>query len=337
MDGNTEVTNLHPPKFLNNNHVQTIFTTIFPPKNNLKTKYESDVIILKTKDESGDFLWLDHNPPLAKSDKKAVPYNGYYMVLFHGMEGTSDSHYIVSLAEAALLSGYGVIRVNQRGCGKGEGLSKKGYNAGKTDDVALIENHVYRHYSKKIILCGFSLSANIILKYYGEKRTIRSKFFSAVSPPLDLKRACEHIDSPAGLFYRKVFLDSFKDKFKRGVLMAPKEIKQNAYNAKTMFDFDDLVTAPLFGYKGALDYYKHNSSIHFIHKIKTKGIVIHAMDDPLIPPDTFRSIHWKKISSLTPILTETGGHVGFITRRTDEIPDGKWLNFILLQFFRKLI
>lgn len=337
MDGNTEVTNLHPPKFLNNNHVQTIFTTIFPPKNNLKTKYESDVIILKTKDESGDFLWLDHNPPLSKTDKKAVSYNGYYMVLFHGMEGTSDSHYIVSLAEAALLNGYGVIRVNQRGCGKGEGLSKKGYNAGKTDDVALIENHVYRHYSKKIILCGFSLSANIILKYFGEKRTIRSKFFSAVSPPLDLKRACEYIDSPAGLFYRRVFLDSFKDKFKRGVLMAPKEIKQNAYNAKTMFDFDDLVTAPLFDYKGALDYYKHNSSIHFIHKIKTKGIVIHAMDDPLIPPDTFRSIHWKKIPSLTPILTETGGHVGFITRKTEEIPDGKWLNFILLQFFRKLI
>ncbi|MBP7280492.1 MAG: alpha/beta fold hydrolase [Leptospiraceae bacterium] len=337
MDGNTEVTNLHPPKFLNNNHVQTIFTTIFPPKNNLKTKYESDVIILKTKDESGDFLWLDHNPPLSKTDKKAVSYNGYYMVLFHGMEGTSDSHYIVSLAEAALLNGYGVIRVNQRGCGKGEGLSKKGYNAGKTDDVALIENHVYRHYSKKIILCGFSLSANIILKYFGEKRTIRSKFFSAVSPPLDLKRACEYIDSPAGLFYRRVFLDSFKDKFKRGVLMASKEIKQNAYNAKTMFDFDDLVTAPLFDYKGALDYYKHNSSIHFIHKIKTKGIVIHAMDDPLIPPDTFRSIHWKKIPSLTPILTETGGHVGFITRKTEEIPDGKWLNFILLQFFRKLI
>ena len=58
MDGNTEVINLHPPKFLNNNHVQTIFTTIFPPKNHLKTKYDSDVLILKTKDGSGDFLWL---------------------------------------------------------------------------------------------------------------------------------------------------------------------------------------------------------------------------------------------------------------------------------------
>ena len=291
MDGNTAVINLHPPKFLNNNHLQTIFTTIFPPKNNLKTKYASDVIVLKTKDDSGDFLWLDHNPPLAKSDKKAIPYNGYYMILFHGMEGTSDSHYIVSLAEAALENGYGVIRVNQRSCGRGEGLSKKGYNAGKTDDVALIENHVFRHFSKKIILCGFSLSANIILKYFGEKRTIRSKFFSAVSPPLDLKRACEHIDSPAGIFYRKIFLDSFKDKFRRGVLVAPKHIKDNVYKAKTMFDFDDMVTGPLFGYKGALDYYKHNSSIHYIHKIKTKGIVIHAMDDPLIPPDTFRSTY----------------------------------------------
>lgn len=337
MDGNTEVINLHPPKFLNNSHVQTIFTTIFPPKNNLKTKYESDVFILKTKDDSGDYLWLDHNPPISKSDKKAVPYNGYYIVLFHGMEGSSDSHYIVSLAESALLEGYGVIRVNQRGCGRGEGLSKKGYNAGITEDVAQIESYVYNNFSKKIILCGFSLSANILLKYFGEKRTIRSKFFSAVSPPLDLKRACEHIDSPSGIFYRKIFLDSFKNKFRKGVLVAPEHIKEQAYKANTMFDFDDMVTAPLFGYKGALDYYKQNSSIHYIHKIKTKGIVIHAMDDPLIPPDTFRSINWKKITSLTPILTETGGHVGFITRKTEEIPDGKWLNFILLRFFKKLI
>jgi predicted alpha/beta-fold hydrolase len=245
MDGNTEIINLHPPKFLNNSHIQTIFTTIFPPANNLKTKYDSDVLILKTKDESGDFLWLDHNPPLSKSNKKAIPWNGYYMVLFHGMEGTADSHYIVTLAEAALLQGYGVIRVNQRGCGRGEGLSKKGYNAGKTDDVALIENYVYNNFTKKIILCGFSLSANILLKYFGEKRTIRSKFFSAVSPPLDLKRACEHIDSQAGIFYRKIFLDSFKDKFKRGVLTASTSIKEHAFKAKTMFDFDDMVTAPL--------------------------------------------------------------------------------------------
>lgn len=337
MDGNTEIIKIDPPKFLNNSHVQTIFTTIFPPKNHLKTKYASDVFILKTEDESGDFLWLDHNPPLAKSDKKAVSYNGYYIVLFHGMEGSSDSHYIVSLAEAALLEGYGVIRVNLRGCGRGEGLSKKGYNAGKTDDIAQIENYVYTNFSKKIIMCGFSLSANMILKYFGEKRVIRSKCFSAVSPPLDLKRACEHIDSPAGLFYRKIFLDSFKEKFKKGYLNAHKEIKEHALIAKTMFDFDDMVTAPLFGFKGALDYYKSSSSIHYIQKIKTKGIVIHAKDDPLIPPDSFQSVHWKKNKNLTAILTETGGHVGFITRKTEEIPDGKWINFILLKFFRKLL
>lgn len=316
---------LVPPRFLENNHAQTIFTTIFPPKNLLRTVYPNEVCILKTNDNSGDYLWLDHSPPLTK-------YTGFYLVLFHGMEGSSDSHYIVSLSEAALKKGYGVIRVNMRGCGRGEGMSKKGYNAGLTSDFKLIEDYVYKNFSKNIILAGFSLSANTLLKYLSEK-TSKAKLFSAVSPPFDLKKACEFIDSSKGIFYRNVFLKSFKDKIRKGIYQLDEKKKEKVLSVKTMFDFDDIYTGPSFGFRGALDYYKSSSSISKLYKIKNRGIIIHAEDDPLIKPDIFNSVNWKKLPQIKTILTEKGGHVGFITKKTEQIPNGKWLDYVLLEYY----
>ncbi len=328
---------IEPRKFLQNKHLQTIFTTIFPPKNNLRTLYESEVCILPCNDGSGDYLWLDHSPPILKSihTQKKVKFNGTYLVLFHGMEGSSDSHYIVSLAESALEKGYGVIRVNLRGCGRGEGLSKKGYNAGLITDFKLVEDFVFKKFSRRVILCGFSLTANTLLKYLASNPKSKSIFFSAVSPPLDLKKACEHIDSRKGIFYRKVFLKSFEDKIERGIYQITAIQKERLEFMKTMFDYDDIVTGPNFGFRGALDYYKASSCIHNIYKLKKKGIIIHAEDDPLIPPESFQSIQWKKIPTVTPILTKNGGHVGFITKKSDLIPNGKWLDYILLEYFEK--
>lgn len=326
---------LEPPAFLKNNHVQTIFSTIFPPVNNLRKTYKFEDIILPTSDKTGDSLWIDHNPPLASYDKNAVPYNGYYLILLHGMEGTSDSPYIVSMAEKALLSGYGVVRVNQRSCGRGENLATRCYNAGMTDDIELVENYVYKTLSKNIVLCGFSLSANLVLKYLGENKKTKASLFSAVSPPLDLRKACEFIDSPKGILYRKVFLDSFKEKYKKGIFTASPEIVANAMKVKTMFDFDDLVTSQIFGFKSALDYYKHSSSMYYIPNITTKGILIHAEDDPLVPPDAFKNIPWKKYKNITTLLPAEGGHVGFLTKKTKLIPDGRWLNFVLFEYFKR--
>lgn len=287
-------------------------------------------------DGSGDSLWLEHSPPLSYY-KTAIPYNNHYMVLIHGMEGDSDSHYMVTLAIAALEAGYGVVRVNLRGCGKGEGFSEKIYNAGKSEDIEDVENYVYKNFSKNLIFCGFSLSANMILKYLGEKKRPRIKLFSAVSPPLDLKKCCEHIDSPEGKFYRDRFLTSFKEKIRKGVIHSNPRTVNLVYETKTMFDFDDLFSAPIAGYRGVLEYYKNCSSKNYIKNIEQTGIVIHADDDPLIPADDFLSVEWDSMQNITKILTRGGGHVGFMTDKSDDIPDGRWLNYILMEFFNKNI
>ncbi|MEM7181952.1 MAG: alpha/beta fold hydrolase [Spirochaetota bacterium] len=329
--------NFTPRRFLQGKHIQTIFNVIFPPENKLLSEYYSEDIIIHTADGSGDSLWLEHSPPLETYQKEGKKFNGYYMILIHGMEGDSDSHYMLTLALAAIKNGYGVVRVNLRGCGKGSGFSNSIYNAGKSDDIEEVEAFVYKHYSKKIILCGFSLSANMVLKYLGEKKRPRIQYFSAISPPLDLKKCCEYIDSPRGKFYRERFLRSFKHKIRKGFVYSNPLHKKSIFETKTMFDFDDLYSAPMAGYKGALDYYKQCSSKDFIYDIKQEGIIVHADDDPLVPADQFMHIKWEEIPQVTYILTKGGGHMGFMTDKSIDIPDGRWLNYILLEYFRTLV
>lgn len=337
MERSFEIRSFPRRRFLSNKHSQTIFSSFFPPKNHLKTEYQFQDIYLDIKDGSGDLLCLHHNVPLSTYKKAPIPFNGYYLILIHGMEGSADSHYIVTLGEAALRAGFGIIRMNQRGCGQGEGLSSGIYNAGNSLDIDRVVNYVYDNICKNIIICGFSLSANSILKYLGEKKRNTIKCFSSVSPPLDLKNACDHIDSLKGKFYRDFFLYSFKDKLKRNIIKVPFERKQLALSAESLFDFDDFLTGPMFGYRGALDYYRNCSALQYIYGIETEGIIIHSEDDPLIPSDAFKSVRWGKLKNITPILTEGGGHVGFLTRKSLDIPDGRWLNHILLQFFAEKI
>lgn len=337
MERSFEIKSFTHHRFLKNKHSQTIFSSFFPPKNPLKTEYLYENIFLEMKDSTGDIICLHHNYPLSKYKKAPIPFNGYYLILIHGMEGSADSHYIVTLAEAALKAGFGIIRVNQRGCGEGEGLSSGIYNAGNSDDIERVVKYVYKSICKNLILCGYSLSANSILKYLGEKNREHIQFFSAVSPPLDLKNACDHIDSLKGKFYKDFFLYSFKDKLRRNIIRVSLQKKVQALTAESMFDFDDYLTAPMYGYKGALDYYKDCSALHYIYGISQHGIVIHAEDDPLVPYDGFKSVNWNKLPNILPILTKGGGHVGFLTKKTHDIPDGRWLNHALLQFFAEKI
>lgn len=337
MERSFQIINFPKAKFLKNKHSQTIFSSFFPPKNNLKTSYLYEDIYLETEDDTKDVLVIHHNPPLAIYKKYPVPFNGYHLILIHGMEGSADSHYMVTLGEAALKTGFGVVRMNLRGCGISEGITAKMYNASNSEDIHRVVEYAYSNINHNLILCGFSLSANSVLKYLGETNRKEISYFSAVSPPLDLKKTCDFIDSRKGKFYRNFFLHSFKEKIKRGNIRCNPEWLQNAMQAKTLFDYDDFLTAPMYGYKSALDYYEDCSSINYIYNIPQSGIIIHADDDPIIPSDTFQNIQWNRIPHLTPILTKGGGHVGFLTEKSVDYPDGRWLNHTLLHYFAEKI
>ncbi|RHX84900.1 YheT family hydrolase [Leptospira stimsonii] len=322
-----------PKRFLKGKHLQTVYSTFFPPTNHLRTTYYVEDILIQLSDGSGDAVWLEHNPPLQHYSSPTPKWNGTYIVMIHGMEGTSDSSYLVALAQSALQRGYGCIRMNLRNCGRGQGFSKGTYNIGQTKDVQDVIDFVWEKLSHRIFLSGFSLSASLVLKYLGERRNHKVEAFSSTNPPLDLLKGCEFIDSAEGRFYRDRFVSEFRKKIKNKIIQLPPELEKNAFETKTFFDFDDLVTAPFFGYRGALDYYQDCSSKHYIPEIRHPGIVIHSEDDPVVPPFDWEKIGWENLPHIQTILTPKGGHVGFLTDPTPEIPDGRWLNKIILDYF----
>ncbi|EMJ96179.1 YheT family hydrolase [Leptospira alstonii] len=322
-----------PKRFVKGKHLQTVYNTLFPPKNRLRSSFYFEDILLQLGDGSGDSLWLEHNPPLSLYSSSGPVWNGIYIVMIHGMEGTSDSSYLVGLAQNALLRGYGCIRMNLRNCGRGQGFSKGTYNIGQTKDVQDVIDFVWKKLSHRIFLSGFSLSASLVLKYLGERRNHKVEAFSSTNPPLDLFKGCEHIDSSEGKFYRDRFLAGFRKKIKNKIIQLPPLLEKNAFQTKTFFEFDDRVTAPFFGYKDATQYYQDCSSIRYIPDIRHPGIVIHSEDDPVAPPFDWDKIEWNKLPHIRTILSPKGGHVGFLTDPTPEIPDGRWLNKIILDYF----
>ncbi|EQA43235.1 alpha/beta hydrolase family protein [Leptospira broomii serovar Hurstbridge str. 5399] len=322
-----------PKRFVSGKHAQTIYNTFFPPSNRLRTAYYCEDILLTVSGNSGDTLWLEHNPPIASYKRDSIPWNGTYIVMVHGMEGDSESPYLISLAQSALERGYGTLRMNLRNCGKGRGYAKYSYYAGQSEDLQDVLDFARDSLSAKVFVSGFSLSANLVLKFFGERSDRKALAFSAVSPPLDLAKNCAFIDSLAGRFYREHFLNAFRKKIKEGIVELAPEIRANLGNVKTFFDFDDLITAPTFGYRSALDYYKINSCKNYIRMIRHPGILVHAEDDPVVPIFEWDSIPWENLPNLQVLLTKKGGHVGFLSDRSPAVPDGHWVTKILLDYF----
>ena len=231
--------------------------------------------------------------------------------MIHGMEGCSESHYLLRLSYFALKRGFGTVRVNLRNCGDGLGLANNSYHAGFTSDIESVLEYVYKNISENIILAGFSLSANTVLKYLGEKRRNHyCKVFSCVAPPLNLETSCKNIDSPSKKFYKNYFLKSLKNKVKKSYVQVNEQIFNQIDSVQTMFDFDDKVTANLFGYKNASEYYRINSCESFLPKIQNRGLILHSLDDPIIFVKD-----WLKKKELNPkldfIFSKKGGHIGF--------------------------
>lgn len=324
-----------PRRFLEGKHLQTVYNVLFPPDNTLEEDFYCEGLVVPTRDSSGDHIWLEHNPPISEIKKNSIPWNGHYLVLIHGMEGSSESHYMVSIGKEALLRGYGVIRMNLRNCGKGLGLARMPYNAGQSEDLDMVLDYVRKHFTYKIFVSGFSLSANLVLKFFGEKRSPKTIAFSATSPPLDLKRSCDFIDSKAGLFYRTHFLATMKEKVESGIYEIPKSMLERVLKARTFFDFDEFFTAPMSGYKNVLEYYHTCSSIYYLSNISIPGLVIHANDDPVVPSHVWREINWNAFPNIETVLTEQGGHVGFISDPSPDNPEGRWLPKIIVDFFDK--
>ncbi|SJZ69318.1 hypothetical protein SAMN02745174_01282 [Cetobacterium ceti] len=306
------------PAFLfKNKHINTCYPTLF---RKVHVDYSRERIVTPDNDFL-DIDWVKNN-------------NNKLLILCHGLEGSSESPYMKGMAKYYSALGWDILAMNYRGC-SGE-LNKQPifYNCGFTKDLEyLIE--INSHYDK-IALSGFSLGANIILKYLGERKKYPKNLLCAavVSPPMDMEACSKRIKSFSNALYKTKFLKTLKEKVIEKNKLYP-GIYRDAVNLKRfsmvseLDEFDDIFTAPIHGYLDAHEYYEKNSSLFLLDNIKIPTYILTPLDDPIMANSCYPYEKCNKNEFLTFETPEYGGHVGF-SKLND---DAYWHEEKISEFF----
>jgi len=305
----------------------------------------TEKLIIPCDDESGDRLLFYVERYHRSASVPAV-------VLVHGLEGDAHSGYILILARKLLAAGFHVLRLNMRTCGDGLHIARNAYNAGLTLDLQTILVFARKFLSERVAVVGFSLGANVVLKYFGEdqeernrqreflrtppqKGAIRDRLaetFVAVSPPLDLRSSCHKIDSSTMGIYRMNFIAEMKRSILEKNYTLPFDPEKELPEIRTIFDMDHSFTAPMAGFRTALEYYATASARRYVEKIETPGLVLHAEDDPMISMEGWQNVNWQKVPHIQSVLTREGGHLGWYAKKHPLFRDRRWMDYMVVNY-----
>lgn len=294
-----------PAWWLRNAHAQTIWGKVARRPGKHRTRSEC----VTTPD--GDSLELHHLDPVA-SDAPRV-------LLLHGLEGSPRSHYIAGVFGEARRRGWGATLLMFRGCGSAVNIARRFYHSGETSDVGFVFEMLSRRWpNTQWLLAAVSLGGNVLLKWLGELGELRSpniRAAAAVSVPFDLEAGARHISHGFARVYDRNFLRSLRRKAISKLARYPDLFDRNALDrARTIFDFDDVVTAPVHGFADAVDYYSRSSSIGFLENIRVPTLLLSAGDDPFLPSEVLTRVKRLSVRNAALVLefTRHGGHVGFV-------------------------
>ncbi len=242
-----------------------------------------------------------------------------HLVLVHGLEGSSRAGYMRSLARRALAAGFAVHRLNLRSCGGTEALSRTLYHAGLTTDLrALLESLRSRGLGPRYA-AGFSLGGNVVFKLAGELGGQGGGLLAAVcgvSVPIDLEACAHALARRENRLYEWRFLRLMKRRFLRHLERHPGPFRAaDVARVTRLRDFDGRFTAPSFGFRDASEYYGTQSSQLYLNRIRVPALLIHALDDPLVPAGIFDHPAFGQNPCLERRMTAHGGHLGFLARR----------------------
>lgn len=291
-----------PPFYIRNNHLQTIFPALLRKVNGVK--YERQRLELP----DGDFIDLDWST--VNSDK--------LVIALHGLEGSAQRPYIKAPIRYFNLNGWDGMGINFRGCSGEPNRKLNSYHSGETNDLRFVLDTILNEGKyQEIALIGFSLGANVILKYLGEQNdNISDKIKKAVtfSVPCDLVTASVELAKWNNSVYMKKFMDTLKFKVKEKEHLVTKEINlKQVYKSRTFEDFDNAFTAPVHGFEDALDYWTKSSSNQYLCKIKIPYLIINASDDSFLSKECYPFDEAQKNPLCYLEVPERGGHVGFVS------------------------
>lgn len=291
-----------PAWWLRNSHLQTIWPLLFRPS--LKN---TPLINERLELADGDFIdlsWLG-------TGKTPI------VLILHGFEGSIESHYAKGMLQAVYNQGWRGVFMHFRGCSSVPNRLRRGYHSGETSDLATVIDILQaREPNVPIAAIGFSLGGNVLLKWLGETKKQNPLVAAvAISVPFELHKTAKRIHEGFSQIYEKYLL---KCLYARLSLKYQSQCVSNNSSlplpVSSLEEFDEKVTAPLYGFKGAQDYYAQSSSRQYLSTIAVPTLLLHAKDDPFMTADVIPAL-----DELSPQVeletTEIGGHVGFVAGR----------------------
>jgi len=268
---------------------------------------------------------------------------GPRVLVIHGLEGDLQSHYAGTLLEALAQAGYCPVFMHLRGCSGEPNRLARSYHSGASEDLREVLIHLARDPAgPPLAAIGFSLGANLLLKYLGEHGghppgDPRGPLLGAgiaVSAPFVLRDAMLRLDQGASRVYRTYLVDRLKLAFQSKFATLPCPLPIDIAAIHGFNEFDDQVTAPLCGFAGVFDYYSRASCRGYLPAISTPTLIIHARDDPFMFPATVPFEH-ELGPGITLELSAHGGHVGFVAGNRPWRPQ-YWLEGRIIGFLRDL-
>ena len=307
------------PHWLPGGHLQTLYASLVPPPRVPLERVRWDT-------PDGDFIDVDF---------AGDPGAARLMVLFHGLEGSSDSHYSRSLAGAAAAAGWRLAMPHFRGCSGEPNRKPRAYHSGDSEEINWLLLKFFS-LNENLFSAGVSLGGNALLKWLGEQGKAAGKIVrraAAVSAPVDLAAAGIALDLGLNrLLYTRHFLSTLKPKS-----LAKLEVFPGIYDgaslraARSFREFDGIVTAPLHGFRDTDDYWSRASSAPWLERIRVPTLMINARNDPFLPERELLAATRRAAPDVMLEFPRTGGHAAFVAGR---FPGRQtWLAQRLLEFF----
>lgn len=320
-----------PRRWLRNGHAQTLAGNFLPRRIQLPEPESLLVEVEGPVAGYGPTQVLCHchwQPEEVRRERLTV-------VLVHGLEGSSNSQYIVGNTARALAAGLNVVRMNMRSCGGTDALSPTIYHSGRSGDVARVVEAVVRAQGvTAVAVVGYSMGANLALKYAGELGAAAPAELKAavgISPLMDLAASSAALHRPQNRAYEWHFLRSMIARVRRRMAMYPRIYAEARVDAiRSMRDFDGEIVARYGGFRDADDYYSSVASSQYAGALAVPTLIVHSVDDPFIrmlPATRERLLGNPQVTFLE---TQHGGHCAFLAAGNDG--DGRWAEKTLLGF-----
>ncbi|MDF1642608.1 MAG: hydrolase [Pseudomonadales bacterium] len=302
-----------PSRLFRSTHLQTVYPSFSGRASNLPRTRERFELV------DGDFVDLDW-----AGEEFTNQDNPRIVLILHGLCGSSSSNYVLGLQRQLLNQGVASVAMNFRGCSGEPNRLLRAYHSGETSDMnEVFQDLVIRFPTASFASVGYSLGANAMLKWLGEMGS-KSPLSAAVavSSPYDLSLSTVRINRGVSDLYQRHLVKGLVGYVESKLANYQRQNEWEKYNelrglgslvaAKTFVDFDELITAPLFGYDSAAHYYEQCSSLPFLPEIKTPSLLIHALDDPLVHPEAIPTADHLAAETVLE-LSNLGGHVGFVS------------------------